>query len=878
MAKLIFNPFYDAKVFVNNHGCTIDEKVVGPQGLLDELELRAGLIGRYLDDLQRAILYARAMKKAVETKPELFFAQSFEKDKIGTSIILLRWRDTLVKSGWNKNMTGSRRLDDMARVEANFDEKGEADRWRQLLDYAQNYALLEDDDSIEITCEREKLEPLYRQLFDSMEAKGCKVSYKLCPINNELYKKAEVYSFKNDIEMAEWLAQQQLGDNDVLVCSDTSILNLDLVVNGKPQVGSENHAIGAIMQIFSLGIGLFNKPVNINTLLAYLQLPATPLSAVCVKRQDKEGNDYYQSLRRALLAQLLEDNGISEKWDALIDEAVYDYEGNDVTKSDKRKKALLFINQWKEAVGQGDNCTVEKAKVVKYLEQMKKWAKTNLYDEEKASQFNAIVDNCETMLLILEDEPDTVKTHDLMLWAAQICRPVELATLTARKGSINVTDTVTNLHTAPNTLYWDCTMTEYRFQNDHDFLSSDEIDILQKNHIEVPDRETLLKAKREMTLSALSKVKERIVMLECDVIGGVVPVEDPVATELRLGGKLAIQQQSPQQIDMEEKPVEATSTKQYEYKVDSINFKRESESYSSLDELIQRPFDYVMDYILRLREYGKAAMDDMDTLKGHLAHAYVEILTEEGGRSVLSIRQMHNSQFDEKLNFLAETRGAIMLLEENELEFKRFKSLLKKSVDILLDIIEQNRLTIVGSEQKYEVKIPIIGKMNATIDYVLTDRDSNYVILDFKWSEGGTYKKKLEENDALQLAVYRAVLEQYLKDTGDKHKVSFMGYYVLPRHTLYTVYETMHHHNIEMVNTEMDRDLMTLASNSYTYRMEQLKAGVVEEGEGLELANLQYQADTLSRQLYPLKHAYGRDADKETSYGSKNIVLKGGLE
>lgn len=878
MVKLIFNPFYDAKVFVNNPGCTMGEKVVGPQGLLAELELRAGLTGRNLDDFQRAILYSRAMKKAVETKPKLFFAKSFEKDKIGTAIILLKWRDALVKIGWDKNMTGSRRLDDLAIVEDFFEEKGEADRWRMLLKHAQNSALLEDDDSIEVSCKKENLEPLYRQLFDSMEAKGCKLSYEPWPVNTELHKKAEVYSFKNDIEMSEWLAQQQLGDNDVLVCGDTSILNLDLALDGKPQVGSENNAIGAIMQIFSLGLGLFNKPININTLLAYLQLPATPLSAVCVKCQDKEKKDYYLSLRRALLAQLLEDNGISEKWDALIGAAVYDYEGNDVTKSDKRKMALLFINQWKEVSGYGDNCTVEKVKVVKYLEQMKKWAKKNFYDEAKASQFNAIVDNCETMLLILEDEPDTIKTHDLMLWAAQISRPVELATLIARKGSINVTDEATNLHTAPNTLYWDCTMTEYRFQNELDFMSPGEIDILKKNHIEVPDREALLKIKREMTMSTLSKVKERIVMLECDVIGGVAPVEDPVATELRLGGKLVAQQKSPKLHDMEKKAVEADSTKQNEYQVNPFDFKRDSESYSSLDELIQRPFDYVMDYILRLKEYGKAAMDDMDTLKGHLAHFYVELLTEDGGHSVLSMRQMHNNQFDGKLNFLAETRGALLLLEENELEFKRFKSLLKKSVDILLDIIEQNRLTIVGAEQKYETEIPVIGKMNATIDYVLTDRNGDYVILDLKWNEGQTYKKILEENDALQLAVYRAVLEQHLKDTNDKHKVSFMGYYVMPRHTLYTVYETMHHGNIEVVNTEVDRDLMKLASNSYTYRMEQLKAGIIEEGEGLELANLQYQVDTLSRQLYPLKHAYDKDANKASSYGSKNIVLKGGLD
>lgn len=876
--KLVFNPNYGSKVFVKTDGCMMNEKVVGPQGLLNELELRAGLTGRYLDDFQRAILYARAMKKAIAKNADLFFTKSFEKDKLGTATIVLAWRDALVKAGWDKHFMGNRRLNDLAEVEAFFDEKGEADRWRILLDFAHTLLMLSVDDSIEVPCEQKHLDPLYRQLFESMVSQGCKVFYKPCGIDGELHEKTSVYSFKNDIEMAEWLAQQPLGEDDVLVCNDTSILNLNLAIVGKPQVGAESNAIGAIMQIFSLGLELLNKPININTLLAYLQLPATPLSSICVKRQNSKGEDYYQSLSKALLKQLLEDNGISETWDALINEAVYDYEGNDVSKSDKRRKAMLFINQWKEVSGQGDNCTVEKAKVVKYLEQMKEWAKSHLYDEEKASQFNAVIANCETMMMILEDEPDMIKTHDLMLWAAQISRPIALSTLTARKGSINVTDDVTNLHTAPNTLYWDCTVKEYRFKNDLDFLSPGEIDILKNNHIEVPDRETLLKNKREMMLGALSKVKERIVMLECEVIGGAVPVEDPVATELRLGGKLTAQQLSPVQHDMEEKPVEAVSTKQAEYQLNSFDYKRDSESYSSLDELIQRPFDYVMDYILRLREYGKAAMDDMDTLKGHLAHAYVEMLTEEGRHNLSSMRQIHTSQFDEKLAFLTETKGALLLLEENELDYKRFKSLLKKSVDVLLNIIEQNSLTIVGSEQKYEAEIPVIGKMNATIDFVLKDLSGDYVIIDFKWNQGQTYKRKLEENDELQLAVYRAVLEQYLKDTGDNHKVSFMGYYVLPRHTLYTIYETMHHSNIEVVTPEMARDLMALASNSYAYRMEQLKAGIVEEGEGLELANLQYQTDTSSQQLYPLRHAYSRETDKEMSYGCKNIVLKGGLD
>ena len=880
--KLIFNPCYDAKVLVKTEGCVMGEKVVGPQGLLDELELRAGLTGRYLDDFQRAILYARALKKVMETKAEAFFAKSFERDKLGTAVILLRWRDALVKTGWESSMTGSSRLDDLALAERWFGVKGEGDRWQQLLGQARKDALLEKDDSIEVTCGKEALEPLYRQLLEALEKQGCHVCYRPAAADEALHAEKDVLQFKNDIEMAEWLAQQALDEGDAVVCDDTSILNLVLALEDKPQVGMRNHAIGSIMQIFTLGLELFNNPVDVNALLAYLQLPATPLSAVAVKWQDDEGKDKYTSLRRMLFAQLLKDNGIGGQWKDLIDEAVYDFDGNDLSKSDKRKRALLFVDPWTRSSGSGAECTVDKATVVEFVKEMKGWAKGNLHDEERASQFNAIVDNCDTMLLILEDEGDTVKTHDLKLWAAQISRPVELATLTARKGSIEVTNAVTNLHSAPARLYWDCTMKEYRFRHELDFLTPGETDILKRNGIVVDDRETLLKRKREMTLAALRRVKERIVMLECEVRGGTVAVEDPVATEVRLGGKLKTMPTTPDMRDMVTKPVEAGSTKKGEYKFEKgIVFKRDSESYSSLETLIQRPFDYVMDYILGMKEYGKEAMAGMDTLKGNVAHKYIELLTDQGARDVATMRTIHSSQFDANLDQLARTNGALLLMEENELEFKRFKSLLQRSVDNLLDIIESNGLTIVGPEQKYEADIDDIGNMNATIDYVLRDRNGDYVIFDFKWNEGMAYKDKLEENDALQLAVYKTVLEKHLKDeAGDKGpaaKVSFMGYYVLPRHTLYTTYTTLSHKSIEVVAPKDTHDLMPLARNSYKYRMEQLWKGLIEEGEDLLMADLEYWKDTATKGLYPLRPKYGTTDTKGIAYRNKNIVLKGGL-
>ena len=114
-----------------------------------------------------------------------------------------------------------------------------------------------------------------------------------------------------------------------------------------------------------------------------------------------------------LIDQLLKDNGIGKDWAAILAEDVFNYEGQNLSKSDTRKKTLLFVNQWENVTGQGDEATVEKQVVVEFLQQMRKWAKSKLHDEERASQFNAIVGNCETMLLSLEDEPETIGDADM---------------------------------------------------------------------------------------------------------------------------------------------------------------------------------------------------------------------------------------------------------------------------------------------------------------------------------------------------------------------------------------------------------------------------------------------------------------------------------
>ena len=82
---------------------------------------------------------------------------------------------------------------------------------------------------------------------------------------------------------------------------------------------------------------------------------------------------------------------------------------------------------------------------------------------------------------------------------------------------------------------------------------------------------------------------------------------------------------------------------------------------------------------------------------------------------------------------------------------------------------------------------------------------------------------------------------------------------------------------MHVVPLEEPNDIFEQARNSYTYRMEQLKAGLIEEGESFVFDDLQYARDTESHNLYPLEEQYGNEGVKAVNNWNKNIILKGGL-
>ena len=102
----------------------IDEQVVGTRGLLDELELRAGMTGKETPWFTRVVEYYKAIKSVLAAGHRTFFVESFSKDELGVSGELLRWRDALVMTGWTPDLPADSsvayKFHDLALIERHF--------------------------------------------------------------------------------------------------------------------------------------------------------------------------------------------------------------------------------------------------------------------------------------------------------------------------------------------------------------------------------------------------------------------------------------------------------------------------------------------------------------------------------------------------------------------------------------------------------------------------------------------------------------------------------------------------------------------------------------------------------------------------------------
>lgn len=872
---IYFNPLYDSSVFLKAEDCGLGKTFLGREALLSELELRAGLTGVDNEHSDRVIAYMEAMAKAQRPAP-LFYSGSFDLDDYGTAELMLGWRDALVKAGWNGQAVGkSEKIRVLSLIEYYFDCPGSADRWRAMLSETKKRPILKPTDRIEVQCPKDAIDPVLEELFDKINAHYVTpvVEYKSAavPLGE---KSVSVKEFDNEYTAHEWIAAQNLGEKDVIAEADQVLLGDMFHIQGKPGIGATDEGIGAVMRLLPLGLSLFAYPADINRLQSYLQSPLSPLRKLHSKVQKNDGTYAYPNVTGVLFDHICSEGGFGPEWDKILTDAIYDFDGKTLSGKD-RTAALKFIGMWEhsKSLSAGE---APADKVIAFIEGLNKWAgaKTSP-DNGLNAQFQALQRQCGALLRLVKSHTGTISVGRLNRWASHLCTPIDISSDYARLGSINVVSNVADIFSGAERLIWFASTTENGVPYDYDFLSPSEMKDLRASGVHLEGKEKAARSDKACKLEGLCRCGD-VTIVTCRRISGVETVQSALLAEINknyppiAGAPIAKTGTASVNTDFGKKAI-------HKFDPAILNgFSRKCESYSSIDALLMSPTDYLLDYLKGYRQYGIKGVADIPTTEGNVAHAYIEELGKRCSLDPNAMKAMHAADYEVLLGEVISDKGLILLSEANRLEEKSFRVSLKESVEVILDIITDNKLDIVGFEHQLTANLTNIGQVIAKIDCLLKDpADGKYVIFDFKYSSSLHYEHKIEQNRELQLAIYRKVVEEQLGAA-----VKFIGYYAIPRKTIYTPENTLkpNNHIHEVKQTSMD--IFTMAAKGYVYRWSQLRNGILEEGEGLPLADFDYSKQS---NLYPLKadneeKIKNKKEIKARAFGNKNITLKGGLK
>ena len=885
--KLIFNPYYDQPIYTGvDEGCTLGEKYVGPLGLLAELELRAGLSRLYPSQTTRVLDYCEALSQCGKDSADpdsLFYWKSFGVDMLNVSRRLLEWRDALVYAGIKdleaipEGISNGAKsiISDLLDVEEYFkDENSIGDRWACL---AKESDYLTSDWTIEVRMKEE--------LVDSVILSCLKNSGATCSFISDLPKidhNVTVNKFANLLDGYQWALPQENAQESVYVNNDNVSLNGVLTSLGKASVGAEASGVYTqISQLFSSGMKLFISPVDYDALASYLAVPVHPL------------NDYILSedktLRYALLSHLTAQGGFGKNerteydWNSIIEAA----------KSEDGRKTVLALEH---CIGQWDKGATLSA-IESYCEEWSKWCArkaAGTSDSVIAQQLLTVKDSFDVLPKFLKlTNKEKFNEKDLLVNIASAAAFCTYTTDVPMLGSLDIVTDIRAIAAPCDRAVWmDCYdqgMAGYQYS----FLNESDINLMNAAGMMIPTYDKQLQAESVAKHLAYSYVKDELVVLT------------PEKVECRKSYPQQISHWDGEVVDMtdwtpagKEIEVVAANSQKFIHKVSSKIFNgldtpkeeggigRNYESFSSLDMLIQNPFDYVLQYVFKCNETSRT---NLSAVKGNVVHKMFNNAVLEAGNDWNKIKTSLVDNFDENFDKAVNEVGIELLSLNNRLTYNLFKNVIKTcSIPSFIKIIEDNKLTVVGSEVDIMVEFDQIGKFNAKIDMVLQNSEGRYVIMDFKWTDGKDKKREeeIENNMEMQLALYAQAVRQYFGE-GDDSCVEAIGYFMLRQGVFITEYQGLKKSKkVKVVQKQSTDSIFDMVKKSYEFRMNQLIGeggeSVIEEGEQMKVTEQGVEGYHDEGDRFPLKGITvkvkgGYTGEKSTTYG-KNVVLKGMLE
>ena len=894
---IYYNPAYSAAPYrQKGDGVEVGNIYCGNTQLLQRLLFYAGIPYLPVSNEERIAYYYTCMQGKVDASSP--FYNSFKTDSVGMSRTILEWRDTLVEVGWNaKAYTGdSIKLSMLRDIEPEDMPKGEADYWYLLIKFASAGRMLPENMNVVVTCAKHEIKPHIAYILDKQQELGVSVEYctekqscatgNLGKIQEAIIGKSKekilldggddtfrYISFVNEDDALRYVATEPIEKSTVYFCSNPKRFDNTLRLLGKPAIGSSmSSGSPQVVQLFMLGNGLFEYPLNIHRIIEWLNLPINPID---------------RKLRRTLCNALTESGGINNaEWN----KAMSDY----ITSTEDEKEQKDFAKQVENFLPLPQSPTVDVENVKAFNENLRVWATNKLamekfsYDEIVREQIASVKSYCSTLIKMLENVPAEFCFLDLQLWCRSIAQPSTYAQYDAEVSSHMVISTMGDIHDVADSIVWfpaeDPGVVAYPFEmfNDAELAETETGGAMPYKR----EQYTLMNqvAMQRMLLNAKS-----LTIIEAEKCNGEKVARHPLVLQLNeciKGGLKSIAQHKllsdecmvidRQVINQNENPIlielgEQVNLKERHERYEDIA--KQAESYSSLSQLIQHPFAYVCERCAKLDDQTVPSAQDLDKTLGNVAHLIIERVfgdskSIEEACGLYGDRTKYEAIFEESVN----EKGLLLRQPEYAIDLRRLREKMHEALDKLAKTIIANHLTVDACEYEFEpAEWSEAGenvKLGSRADMLLSDDKGGKVIFDFKYSRSKSRKTEIEENRALQLEVYRYMAKQkFGKDTNVR-----VAYILLPDVTILTADEF---NDIDVINLKSDRacaDVIAEAAMSYRFRWEQLKAGKIERVEGCEVGTGEYAEQMAEIRMFPLSSYDGKVYDNDKfDKGYKNL-------
>lgn len=759
--------------------------VLGPLGLLNLLETRLGLLRADCAHAQRVTQYRECLKQ-LDT-PDRFYHASFSIDPIGTSALLLAWRDAWHLHGWNGESPPGVgvRISDMAAVEAAarsllFSSIGERlarvaqflasqqssiegielvdpldafpKRWREVLAELPVRSVRAYGPSADPTQLLGKLQIALKAAHDG-EKPGGKIAW---ADDGSL----RVLRAETGLVAARWVANDLASPREgvaIVAEQSRSLLDATLDAADVARQGFQNSSsLAPALQVLPLALATVWEPLDVYAMLQFLSHPIGPVPGYA---------------RRRLAEVVAQFPGIGgPRWREAVEKIVR----RQPERADDLRRALAF---WVEHTRFDPKLGAPTSALLERTRAIRDYFGARLADQDANRSAAAATGLAQAAAV-------TAALEALAAQGEASVAPVELEALVAQctaRGAPNfamhaqvgcapaATDPGALLEPFDRVIWWQMGAPSLP---GHYPWSASEMASLSGAGVELPPLEELLKRRGEEWLRPVLNARRQLVLVLpphgeemhplWQEIQWLVDGVQPEPLESLLTGRAG-----------NELPAVAHAAlparrRWWHLAAQATIPPRTRESYSSLSAFLNAPHQWVLKYAARVNPSNLLAVADANLLYGNLAHRLIERFFRTSGALALRGEALM-AWFSREFETVVAEEGAVLLMPGRRGDYERLRFSLKRAIAefqrqfaaAAVDAVEPER-ALAGSFTG--------GELEGVADLVVCNRSGQRAVVDMKWSGGNYHQDRLAKNRHLQLAVYAELLRQ---ETGAWPQVSY---------------------------------------------------------------------------------------------------------